>query len=168
MYAMDELMSSNEININLASVTPAVLLLYGANHTFKFLYYALLKLGKSREETYASFRLVLLDMERLLLMRSNPPLAPPPLTWGESSKKNLLSSPHFGPMIVDDSSTRANNGDVTVLKSDDLGMLMLHIHECRTILWRNRKRFTRQIIRDVSEDLSELAGERGMCVNHTI
>jgi hypothetical protein len=56
----------------------------------------------------------------------------------------------FGPNIVEDSLTRANKGDATVLKSNDLGIFVLHIHECRA--WRNLKQFTRQIIRDVSED----------------
>jgi hypothetical protein len=40
-------------------------------------------------------------------------------------------------------------------------MLMLHIHECRTILWEDRRRFSLQTVRDVAEDLAELAGERG-------
>lgn len=43
----------------------------------------------------------------------------------------------------------------------DLGMLMLHIHELRTVLWQDRRRFSTNIVRNVAEDLAELAGERG-------
>jgi len=42
-----------------------------------------------------------------------------------------------------------------------LGMLLLHIHECRNILWESRRRFQSDVIRNVAEDLAELAGERG-------
>ena len=49
----------------------------------------------------------------------------------------------------------------SVLNADDLGMLMLHIHALRTILWRDRRRFSAPMIRSVVEDLAELAGERG-------
>ena len=38
---------------------------------------------------------------------------------------------------------------------------MLHLHELRTILWQRRGRFSPDVIRSVSEDLAELAGERG-------
>jgi len=40
-------------------------------------------------------------------------------------------------------------------------MLMLHIHELRTILWQERRRFSPTALRSVSEDLAELTGERG-------
>ena len=49
----------------------------------------------------------------------------------------------------------------SVLIADDLGMLMLHIHELRTILWTDRRRFSSDVLRSVAEDLAELAGERG-------
>ena len=48
-----------------------------------------------------------------------------------------------------------------VLNSDDLGMLLLLIHECRTTMFKNRKRFTQQELRSMAEDLAELSGERG-------
>ena len=150
LYAIDDMMLSNEINMNLATVTPAVLLVFLVNKTFRFMFYALLKVRKSREETYASFRHVLLDMDRLLLMRDNPPSAPPPLTWTESGAPATV--PPSAP--VEPLAPR-------VLNADDLGMLMLHIHECRTILWEDRRRFSLQTLRDVAEDLAELAGERG-------
>jgi hypothetical protein len=143
MYAMDEMMKSNEINMNLAAVTPAFLIAYGARSVYRFCVYVLFKLGKSREETFASFRHVILDVERLLVMRDDPPAAPPPLGTTNISK---------------------DTGDIQgpqVLSADDLGMLMLHIHECRVILWQDRQRFSPQILRDVAEDLAELAGERG-------
>ena len=102
----------------------------------------MLKIGKSREHTYGSFLHTLTEMERLLVMRDNPPTPPP---------RNM-----HGPL--DNVSHLGNDG---VLNADDLGMLMLHIHELRTILWQDRRRFSRNIVRSVAEDLAELAGERG-------
>ena len=135
---------SNEINMNLAAVTPAVMLIYSIRFFFRFLWYALLQIGKSREETYAQIRKIMLDVERLLVMRDKPPSAPPPLS--ESGGK-----------IVQVGAT----SDPDVLTADDLGMLMLLLHECRTILWNDQHRFSPQVSRDVAEDLAELAGERG-------
>ena len=138
-------------------MTPAILALYGVQWMSRLLYYVLLKLGRTREETFASFRQVILDMERLLVMRDNPPFAPPPLHWNEDG----LAYPHV------ESTSRVSD----TLSADDLGMLMLHIHECRTILWRDRRRFSGVTIRNVTEDLAELAGERGvsdwsiLCIN---
>jgi ATP synthase regulation protein NCA2 len=145
LHAIDEMMSANDINMNMAAITPAVLLVYGSAKFFKFLFYALLKIGKSKEETYASFRLILTDIERLLVMRDNPPSA---------------TSSHYD---RDGDSTPAGTmvARPCVLCADDLGMLMLLIHECRSILYRDRRRFTDAIIRSVAEDLAELAGERG-------
>jgi hypothetical protein len=138
LNAMDEMMSANDINMNLAAITPVFLVSYFSTRIFKFMYYALLKLGKSREETFASFRDILTDIDRLLVMRDNPP--PPP----GHSESELAS--HVAPCV---------------LGRDDLGMLMLLIHECRTIMWRDRHRFQPKVIANVSEDLDEIAGERG-------
>ncbi len=55
----------------------------------------------------------------------------------------------------------AQQSNDQILSSDDLGMLMLLVHECRVILWQDRRRFTRSELRNASEDLAELAGERG-------
>jgi hypothetical protein len=142
LHAMDEMMSANDINMNLAAVTPVVIVVYAAQRVFHFMFYALLKLGKSKEETYASFRHVLTEIERLLVMRDNPPKSPP--LAKDSSRPNKVT--YIKPCV---------------LSSDDLGMLMLLIHECRTVLWKDRRSFPPQVIRSVSEDLAELAGERG-------
>ena len=131
-------MSANDINMNLAAITPVVMFAYVQTRIIKYLFYALLRIGKSREEIYASFRAILLDIERLLVMRDNPPDARCVMPVEQASRHNP-----------------------SVLGADDLGMLMLLIHECRTILWRERRRFTSHMIRSVNEDLSELAGERG-------
>ena len=149
------MMTSNEINMNIAAVTPVVLFLYGINRVSRFLFYALLRVKKSREEIYSSFRHVMLDIERLLLMRNNPPSVPPPLTWTNDGHPITVPAP-----------TVEEPRGPSVLNSDDLGMLMLHIHECRTILWEDSRRFSSQILRDVEEDLAELAGERGMYFCH--
>jgi ATP synthase regulation protein NCA2 len=146
LYAMDEMMSANDINMNIAAVTPGLVLGYFAYRVFRFCTYALLKLGTSREETYASFRNVLADIERLLIMRDNPPHS------YSSSWNTLPNTSNIDPMTY---------RPYSVLESDDLGMLMLLIHECRSIMWQNKRRFSHSVTRSVSEDLSELAGERG-------
>jgi len=142
--AMDEICSANDINMNLAAVTPTVIVSYVAQRVFRFLLYALLELGKSQEETHASFRNILTDIERLLVMRDNPPKSPP------------LSKASFQPEVEAPLYNKP-----CVLGADDLGMLMLLLHELRTIMWRDRRRFPVQTIRSVSEDVAELAGERG-------
>lgn len=136
LHAMDEVMSSNDINMNLAAITPVALLGYVSIRVFRFFFYAFLKLGRSREETYATIRNVVTDIERLLIMRDNPPLQ------NRTDIRGWSSQP-------------------CVINSDDLGMLMLLIHELRSILIRDRRRFTKDVIRHVWEDLAELSGERG-------
>uniref|UniRef100_A0A7R9WR44 Uncharacterized protein n=2 Tax=Craspedostauros australis TaxID=1486917 RepID=A0A7R9WR44_9STRA len=159
LVALDDMQASNNMNMNLAAVTPAVFLIYACQRMLRFVRYALLKLGKSKEETYGSFQHGLLEMERLLVMRDN-------------------SSSYQTPMLRHDSVAGAGPAQQTrgglrhdgiVLRSDDLGMMMLHIHELRTILWRDRRRFSSNDIRSVAEDLAELAGERGaVCVSQQI
>lgn len=133
--------------MNLAAVTPTVILLYTVRSLGRFFWYALLQIGKSREETYAEFRKILLDVERLLVMRDCPPSAPPPMHLNECERDELLDI--------------RTMDDKNVLTADDLGMLMLHIHSCRNMLWQERHRFTTKDVREVAEDLAELAGERG-------
>jgi len=161
LFAMDELMGSNEINIKLAAMTPAFLLAWSVRYVIRKLYYAVLKLGKSTEETYSSFRHIILDIERLLVMRDNPPLTIPPLPTGINNHMRLDSENR--------SSTQGERFTENVLSSDDLGMLMLLVHECRVILWQDKRRFTRSELRNVSEDLAELAGERGaVCIRQQL
>jgi len=112
----------------------------------QWLYYAMLKLGKSREETHESFRNVLTDIERLLVMRDDPPNPP------KSYRRGLSRKP-----------PEQRTNEPSVLGPDDLGMLMLLIHELRSILWSDRGRFSVETTRSVLEDLAELAGERGKC-----
>ena len=170
LYTMDDMMTKNEINTNLAAVTPAVLLLYAARNLFRFFYYALLKLGKSKEETYSTFRQILTDIERLLVMRDNPPTSPFPnhhlhLRHMTGDTEEASQSQLMPPV-------NSHRAGCDVLTADDLGMLMLHIHECRTILWTDYNRFSPAVIQSVSEDLAELAGERGtkecQAVTHTL
>jgi ATP synthase regulation protein NCA2 len=140
LHAMDEVMSSNDINMNLAAITPVALLGYVSVRVFRFFYYAFLKLGKSREQTYASIRNIVTDIERLLVMRNHPPVP------------NTREVGGWSPI------------QPCVLNSDDLGMLMLLIHELRSILLLDRRRFSEDMIRSVWEDLAELTGERGTCL----
>ena len=169
LAAMDDVMSANDINMNLAAITPVILLVYANMRLFRFLYHAVLRLGRSREETYASFRSILTDIERLLVMRDSPPdmlsrrpqqppppppPPPPPLVSSEEGRAVMASTGR--------NDRRGDiGGDIRVLNSDDLGLVMLLIHELRTILMRESQRFTNDVLRGVSEDLSELAGERG-------
>jgi len=130
---------------------------YGLNKVFKFLFYALLQLGKSREQIHEQIRLVVIDMERLLVMRDCPPSAPPPLDWHDSKRPKNAPASESTP----NETPKPGPPEENVLNSDDLGMLMLLIHECRTIMLQNRRRFSLQEFRSMAEDLAELAGERG-------
>ena len=80
-------------------------------------------------------------------MRDNPPLPPDSLEWGSSRVAESLNN--------------KKGQNAQTLSVEDLGMLLLHIHECRNILWQSRRRFRSDVLRNVSEDLAELAGERG-------
>ncbi|KAL3913096.1 MAG: hypothetical protein SGILL_006625 [Bacillariaceae sp.] len=134
LVALDEMQASTNFNMNLAAITPFVLLVWSVKRVSSFVFYTTFKVGKSRAETYASFLHILTEIERLLIMRLNPPNAP------------LNTS--------------------CVLDSDDLGMLMLHLQELRTIMWNERRRFSLDVLRSVSEDLAELSGERGAVSVH--
>jgi hypothetical protein len=144
LLAMDEMRASTNFNMNMAAVTPFVLAMWAVQKTCKFVFYAILKMGKSREETYGSFFHLLTEIERLLVMRDNPPSLSP-----NRHDTHSHGVPHA--VVLSD----------CILNPDDLGMLMLHIHELRTVLWQDRTRFSANIIRGVAEDLAELAGERG-------
>lgn len=79
-------------------------------------------------------------------MRDNPPAPPSSLEWGSSRGSTSTAEEYQAPQT---------------LSAEDLGMLLLHIHECRNILWQSRRRFRSDVLRNVAEDLAELAGERG-------
>jgi len=89
-------------------------------------------------------------------MRDNPPPPPNALEWGSSKS----SSTNNNESAVELFNTKHDNNSQT-LSAEDLGMLLLHIHECRNILWQSRRRFRSDVLRNVAEDLAELAGERG-------
>lgn len=72
IQAMDEMMSANEINMNLAAITPGLIVSYAVQRVFGFMFYALLELGKSQEETYASFRNILTYIKRLFSDERQP------------------------------------------------------------------------------------------------
>lgn len=150
LVALDEMQASTNFNMNLAAITPFVLLMWAIKRVSKFIFYTTFKWGKSRKETYRSFLDALTEIERLLIMRSNPPAPPPLLRYDPNQASYQYHGRH---------SVRTNQD--CVLESDDLGMLMLHIHELRTILWQERRRFSPNALRSVSEDLAELSGERG-------
>ena len=128
-------------------------------------------------ETYRSFVDALTEIERLLIMRNNPP-APPTIRMIDTSTSSSSSSNdhhnhrrhYYYNEAADNYPSSSSSsqqqqyqhaapgiGDC-VLGSDDLGMLMLHIHELRTILWQERRRFSPTALRSVSEDLAELTG----------
>jgi hypothetical protein len=137
LVALDEMQASTNFNMNLAAITPFVLLVWTVKKVSSFVFYTTFKWGKSRAETYASFLHILTEIERLLIMRFHPP----------TTTTTSISSP-----------TSSSSG---ILDSDDLGMLMLHLHELRTMMWRERRRFSLSVMRSVSEDMAELSGERG-------
>lgn len=139
LVSLDEMQASTNFNMNLAAITPFVLLMWSIKRVSTFIFYTMFKWGKSRSETYRSFLDGLTEIERLLIMRSNSPIQ-------STNSRQRTTTPAFGNFV---------------LESDDLGMLMLHIHELRTILWQERRRFSPHALRSVSEDLAELSGERG-------
>jgi len=152
LVALDEMQASTNFNMNLAAITPFVLLMWTIKKVSRFVFYTAFKWGKSRKETYRSFLDALTEIERLLIMRSNPPS--PSATF--PFEPNTSFHHHHREEL------RSENAKPDcVLESDDLGMLMLHIHELRTILWQERRRFSPNALRSVSEDLAELSGERG-------
>jgi hypothetical protein len=132
LFSIDELMGSNEINVKLAAMTPAFLLFSSVRYVFRYLFYALLKLGRSKEQTYESLRMIVLDIERMLMLRDNE--------------------------FHDD---KVQMAEKLFLVPDDLGLFTLMIHECRQILRQSRRRFNTHDIKNIYEDLSELSGERG-------
>lgn len=150
LVALDEMQASTNFNMNLAAITPFVLLIWTINNISRFIFYTTFKWGKSRLETYRSFLDALTEIERLLIMRSDPPVPPTILRHDPNQtapgRSRLIGTPGYRDCV---------------LESDDLGMLMLHIHELRTILWQERRRFSPNALRSVSEDLAELSGERG-------
>ena len=87
-------------------------------------------------------------------MRDNPPAPPEGLSWGSSRSSTNNSAGA-------EAEYNTPNQNPQTLSAEDLGMLLLHIHECRNILWQSRRRFRSDILRNVAEDLAELAGERG-------
>ena len=149
LLALDDMRASTNFNLNMAAVTPFVLMIYLTKRAFQFVFYATLRLGKSREETYGNFLHILTEIERLLNIRD----APPQLAGGYAS--------NMPPVDHDPNQLPGHMAGDRILSTDDLGMLMLHIHALRTILWRDQRRFSASVIRSVAEDLSELAGERG-------
>jgi hypothetical protein len=56
LVAMDELMGSNEINMQVAAMTPAIILLVAVRRTFQWLFYSIFREGRSREDIYGTKR----------------------------------------------------------------------------------------------------------------
>jgi len=160
LVALDEMQASTNFNMNLAAITPFVLLMWTIKKVSRFIFYTAFKWGKSRIETYRSFLNALTEIERLLIMRSNPP-APPPILRYDSNQTSHHHHHREGGTYDSSSHAAIPAFGNCVLESDDLGMLMLHIHEIRMILWEERRRFSPNALRSVSEDLAELSGERG-------
>ena len=52
LAAMDELMGSNEINMQVAAMTPAVILLVAIRRLFQWLFYSVFRERRSREDIY--------------------------------------------------------------------------------------------------------------------
>lgn len=161
MSAIDDLMDSNEINMHLGAILPAVMVVYISQKLFRLIFYAFLKLGKSRDDVYASLQQIILDIERLLVMRDDPPPAPAPLSQGITSSKNNGINEETTTTTEEAAEVTPQSKNALSLSSDDLGMLMLLVHECRSILWKYKRRFSDETIRNITEDFLELTGERG-------
>ncbi len=179
MDAMDQVMESNEFNFRMSSMMPAMVSVYVFRAVMRKLYYFLMPGSKkSKEETYSTVRGVLLDIERLLLMRDDPPDAPEELVVGNAYSTAATNNPPTDFKVglsfdtITEGDEEATNTTVKKKKSDslnratlnenDLGMLMLLVHEIQGIVTREQRRFTRVDRANVLEDLAELAGERGV------
>ncbi|GMI06811.1 hypothetical protein TrLO_g6169 [Triparma laevis f. longispina] len=174
MDAMDDLMEANEFNLRVSSMVPAFIGMYSLSWFFKKVYYSVGPGGRqSREVVYESFRNIVLDIERLLVMRDDPPPTPASLQVGKWKERVRSGSIEKEPMVglsFDDegehqdpnkpNSTTTNNGTIT-LNENDWGMVILLLHEARTILETNKRRFARSELPSLREDLAEIAGERG-------
>ena len=60
-------MGSNEINMQIAAMTPALILLVAIRRGFRLLFYAVFQVGKSKEEIYTQFRQTILGKLMLLV-----------------------------------------------------------------------------------------------------
>eukprot|EP00804_Cyclotella_cryptica_P000558 CCRYP_009961-RA/>CCRYP_009961-RA protein AED:0.09 eAED:0.09 QI:373/0.6/0.63/1/0.6/0.63/11/2826/1054 len=65
LVAMDELMGSNEINMQVAAMTPAVILLVAIRRLFQWLFYAVFRERRSREDIYGLNGVLILDLPRV-------------------------------------------------------------------------------------------------------
>jgi len=164
MDSMDDIMESNEINFRLSSMMPAFMVVYVMRATFKMLYYNLMPTGrKSKEETFATIRSLLLDIERLLVMRDDPPPAPDQLVYSSDPALGLSFDDMGGTGTaspVQQSQERRHVPRKT-LDENDWGMVMLLIHQIQSTLAKESQRFGGADIANILEDLAEVAGERG-------
>ncbi|GMH91743.1 hypothetical protein TrST_g1837 [Triparma strigata] len=175
MDAMDDLMEANEFNLRVSSMVPAFIGMYSLSWFFKKVYYSVGPGGRqSREVVYESFRNIVLDIERLLVMRDDPPPTPASLQVGKKWKERVRSGsiekePMVGLSFDDDGENMKKTEDGKVvsnermitLNENDWGMVILLLHEARTILETNKRRFMRSELPSLREDLAEIAGERG-------
>jgi hypothetical protein len=176
MDAMDGIMESNEINFRLSSMMPALMVVYVMRQIAKYAYYTIMPTGrkrKSKEETFANLRSLLLDVERLLVMRDDPPNPPDQLTFNNdpnlglsfddaaaaNAAVNAKDRIRSNSIVIEGSNHIVNNRKT--LDENDWGMIMLLIHQIQTLLSINQNRFGSADIANFLEDLSEIAGERG-------
>ena len=136
---------------------------------------------RSKRETHETLRSILLDMERLLVMRDKPPPPPQRLQVGKYKERirsgSIEKEPMVGLSFDDDSGVgeraasksyggggpkgkEGGEGEVT-LNENDWGMVVLLLHEAQTLVWREQRRFQKADLPNIFEDLAEIAGERG-------
>ena len=171
MGAIDDLMEANEFNIRVGSMVPAGVGLWMIRKVVKTAYYFLMPgAGKSKKETFASFRSIILDIERLLVMRDDPPPPPRRLKVGKYKERRRGASVEKEPIIglsFDDGHNARGSAEggagtsEVVLNENDWGMVVLLLHEAQTLLWREQRRFLKGDFPNIFEDLAEIAGERG-------
>jgi len=132
-----------------------------------------------------------LAIDRLLLMRDNPPKDGEMNYRGGSRRRSVIKNGTVGGGLGYDYEDEDENGigngigngngngngngfgrhsnnagvgvnnKPTVLRDSDLGMLMLLVHQCQLILWKEKRRFILSEVKSAHEDLIELCGERG-------
>ena len=73
LVAMDELMGSNEMNMQVAAMTPAVILLMAVRRAFSWLFYSIFREGRSRDDVYGKHYVVVIITPRSTLYRWSEP-----------------------------------------------------------------------------------------------
>ena len=145
IVAMDETMSAKDVNMNLAAITPGLIVSYVAQRIVPSMLYALQKLGKSEEETYAT----LLNIPKMSSAFSKLGIA----------CQNHRLPPSMGP--------NWKRSTVILCLARQRYRIVILLHKCRPVLRRERRRFPFHVklkrIKKISKRLLvKMVGNQGL------